>query len=116
MKLHGKNIIGSQLSQKGISSFTGSNPSNGTSLEPPFYEATEEEVHKAFEKSDEAFESFQEATRVRRADFLDKIADEIISLGDELVKRAMEETGLPEGRIIGERGRIVKQLKLFSTK
>lgn len=114
MNLHGKNIIGSQLSQKGSSTFTGSNPSSGISLEPPFYEATEEEVSIAFEKSDEAFESFQEVARMRRADFIDKIADEIIALGDTLVTRAMEETGLPEGRIIGERGRTVNQLKLFA--
>ena len=114
MKLHGKNIIGSQLSQKGISSFTGTNPSNGMALEPPFYNATEEEVRTAFEKSDRAFESFLEVARSRRADFLDKIAEEIINLGEFLVKRAMEETGLPEGRIIGERGRTVNQLKLFA--
>jgi alpha-ketoglutaric semialdehyde dehydrogenase len=114
MKLHGKNIIGNQISQKGTSSFSGSNPSNGKALEPSFYEATEEEVNMAFEKADEAFESFQEVARVRRADFLDKIAEEIVALGDDLVHRAMDETGLPEGRIIGERGRTVNQLKLFA--
>ena len=114
MKLHGKNIIANQLSQKGASSFNGWNPSNEKILEPSFYEATEEEVNVAFEKADEAFESFQEVTQTRRADFLDKIADEIIELGDDLVKRAMDETGLPEGRIIGERGRTVNQLKLFA--
>ncbi len=114
MKLHGKNIIGTQLSQKGTSSFSGSNPSNGKSLEPSFYEATEEEVNVAFEKADEAFESFQEVTRNRRANFLDKIADELIALGDDLVKRCMDETGLPEARILGERGRTVNQLKLFA--
>lgn len=114
MKLHGKNIIGIQLSMKGTSSFSASNPSNGKSLEPSFYEATEEEVNAAFEKADEAFESFQEVTRNRRANFLDKIADEIIGLGDDLIKRSMDETGLPEARMLGERGRTVNQLKLFA--
>ena len=114
MNLHGKNIIGNQLSQQGGASFTASNPTNGSDLEPSFFSATEEEVQAAFEKADEALESFSEVTRIRRADFLDKIADEIIALGDDLVRRAVEETGLPEARIIGERGRTVNQLKLFA--
>ena len=114
MKLHGKNIIANQLSSKGESSFSAFNPANGEQLEPVFINATPDEISSAFEKADEAFETLQEVTRSRKADFLDKIGDEIIALGDDLVKRAMEETGLPEARIIGERGRTVGQLKLFA--
>jgi len=88
---------------------------NGEILKPEFLEATQDEINKAFEKADEAFETFQDVARNRRAEFLVKIADSIMSLGDELIQRAMAETGLPEARIVGERGRTVNQLKLFAT-
>jgi alpha-ketoglutaric semialdehyde dehydrogenase len=114
MSLSGQQIIGQKLSGKGSNSFSGFNPTNGEILQPDFVEATEEEIHKAFEKADEAFETFQDVTRNRRAEFLVKIADETMSLGEELVQRAMAETGLPEARIVGERGRTVNQLKLFA--
>ena len=38
-----------------------------------------------------------------------------MDLGDELVERAVEETGLPRGRIEGERGRTCGQLRLFAS-
>ena len=113
MSLTGKQIIGNSLSAKGITSFSAINPATGTILEPEFVEATKEEVEKAFSMADLAYETFQEVSRSRRADFLDTIADEILGLGDELIKRAMDETGLPEARLIGERGRTMNQLKLF---
>jgi NADP-dependent aldehyde dehydrogenase len=114
MKLHGKNIIANQLSNKGTSTFFAFNPVNGKQLDTEFVVATTEEINLAFEKADEAFETMGDVTRSRRADFLDKIGDEIIALGDVLVQRAMKETGLPEARIVGERGRTVGQLKLFA--
>ena len=114
MTISGKQIIGSQISARGISKFSAINPVNGETLNPEFTEATAEEIEKAFEMADEAFEALQEVTRNRRADFLDAIAKEILALDIDLVKRAMEETGLPEARIIGERGRTMGQLKLFA--
>jgi NADP-dependent aldehyde dehydrogenase len=48
------------------------------------------------------------------ANFLNKIADEIESLGNELILTAMQETGLPEARLLGERGRTCGQLRAFS--
>lgn len=114
MNITGKQIIGNQLSSRGTERFSVNNPVNGEKLDPAFAEASDDEISKAFEKADEAFEAFQEVTRNRRADFLSKIANEILGLGETLVNRAMSETGLPEARIIGERGRTVSQLKLFA--
>ena len=37
-----------------------------------------------------------------------------MNLGDTLIERCMQETALPEGRLKGERGRTVNQLKLFA--
>jgi NADP-dependent aldehyde dehydrogenase len=50
-----------------------------------------------------------------RADFLEQVAEEILSLGDVLLDRAVAESGLPRGRIEGERGRTIGQLKLFAS-
>lgn len=114
MKISGKQIIGNQSTASGEETFSAYNPATSESLEPKFEEATEEEISVAFEKAEIAFESFLEVSRSRRADFLDAIAEEIIGLGETLVQRATLETGLPEARIIGERGRTVNQLKLFA--
>jgi NADP-dependent aldehyde dehydrogenase len=42
------------------------------------------------------------------------VAQAILDLGDELITRTMQETGLPRGRLEGERGRTVNQLRLFA--
>ncbi len=50
----------------------------------------------------------------RKADFLDRIAEEILALGDALIERCGLESGLPPGRLTGERGRTMNQLRLFA--
>lgn len=111
----GKNIIGGSLSAEGKEIFYGENPSTGKKLEPAFYEATEKEINTAVEKALEAFAKYRNVSGEDKASFLETIADEILALGDELIKRCMEETGLPEARLSGERGRTVGQLKLFAS-
>ena len=49
-----------------------------------------------------------------RAQLLDAIADQIMALGDELLKRAHKETGLPMARLTAERARAVNQANLFA--
>ena len=61
-----------------------------------------------------AFITYSEMPGVKRAAFLNAIADEILNLGTALVDIYCEETGLPEGRALGERGRTVFQLQLFA--
>jgi alpha-ketoglutaric semialdehyde dehydrogenase len=114
MLLTGKNIIGSQLSAEGKTFFKGENPATGNILEPPFYEASKNEIDAAIKKADDAFQVYRTKTGEEKARFLEAIADEIVALGDPLIKRCMEETGLPEARLTGERGRTVGQLKLFA--
>ena len=76
--------------------------------------ATEAEINKAVELARKAFASYRFATGAQKAAFLRAIAEEIESLGDELVKTVMAESGLPEGRVKGERGRTCSQLHLFA--
>jgi NADP-dependent aldehyde dehydrogenase len=115
MNLTGKNIIGDSLSGEGVILFHAENPANGKKLEPAFHEASEREIRMAIEKAADAFQVYRRKTGKERATFLEAIAEEIMALGDELIARCMEETGLPEGRLKGERGRTVNQLKLFAS-
>lgn len=114
MELTGKNIIGAQLSQETGNSFFGQNPATGNKLEPAFFEASQEEINIAIEKAGVAFQKYRKKTGAEKASFLETIADEILALDSLLINRAMEETGLPEARLIGERGRTIGQLKLFA--
>jgi NADP-dependent aldehyde dehydrogenase len=114
MELTGKNIIGNKLSNEGGSNFVGENPATGKKLEPVFYEATQEEINDAIEEASEAFQYYRNKTGKEKADFLEAIAEEILALESFLITRAMEETGLPEARLTGERGRTTGQLKLFA--
>ncbi len=86
----------------------------GTTLEPEFFAATVAEVDRAAKLAAKAFPVYSGWSGKKRAAFLRRIAEEIEALGDALVKRAMAETSLPEGRIVGERGRTCSQLRLFA--
>ena len=48
------------------------------------------------------------------AGLLERLAEEIMGLGNDLIARGMAETGLPEARLVGERARTCNQLKLFA--
>ncbi len=115
MTITGEQIIASQFSKTGSKAFTAINPNDGSTLLPEFWEATTEEINKAAQKAEEAFMVYRKKSGKEKATFLEKIADEIVALGDELIQRCMVETGLPEGRLSGERGRTVNQLRLFAT-
>src|SRR6266850_2290888 len=114
MDLLGKNLIGAKLSSKGQSTFSGIDPTTSQVLTPQFVEATEEEVNEALDLAEKAFERFREEKAQNRALFLEAIAEEIIALGEELIKRAQAETALPQARLEGERGRTVAQLNMFA--
>ncbi len=111
----GKNIIGQNLSGEGKEKFYGENPATGEKLEPAFYEATEKEINRAIEMASDGFQKYRNVSGKDKALFLENIGEEIIALGDELIQRCMLETGLPEARLTGERGRTVGQLKLFAS-
>ncbi|MCG2590092.1 aldehyde dehydrogenase (NADP(+)) [Rhodohalobacter sulfatireducens] len=114
MSLHGQNFIGNDKSSDNNDTFQAVNPATKDSFEPPFHEATEGEVNHAAEKAADAFLEYSKKSASEKADFLDAIGDEIMELGDALIERCMNESGLSEGRLNGERGRTVNQLKLFA--
>lgn len=115
MQLHGKNIIGAQTSSEGKVSFSGIKAGSGEKLEPLFFEATESETNRAMELAARAFEIYRALPPEQIAAFLDRIGEEIMRAGDELLQRASAETALPvEPRLIGERARTVNQCKMFA--
>ncbi|MDQ6763503.1 MAG: aldehyde dehydrogenase family protein, partial [Bacteroidota bacterium] len=112
--LKGYNLIGLEESSEGTKTLASFSTVAQKKLPEEFTIATGGEVDKAVEKATTAFFIYKNKSAEERALFLETIADEIVALGDELVKRAMLESGLPEGRLTGERGRTVGQLKLFA--
>jgi alpha-ketoglutaric semialdehyde dehydrogenase len=114
MNLHGHSFIGDQLGSGTGKTFRATSPLDSKPLEPAFYAAGAGEVSAAMELAETAFEKYRLAGGEQRAAFLEKVAEEILALGDPLIQRAHLETGLPEARLVGERGRTVGQLKLFA--
>lgn len=110
----GKNYIGFELSAKGDNHFKTLNPKLNTENPTVFTEATSEEIEKAVQLAATAFLKYQNVSGPERARFLNAIADEILALDDELIQMYMQESGLPEGRAKGERGRTVGQLRMFA--
>lgn len=95
--------------------FYGINALTNEKLEGEFRNASKEEVDIAVKKAALAFGSYRKKDKDTIANFLDQIAEEIFSLGDALLERCHLETALPLGRLQGERGRTMNQLKLFAT-
>ncbi|MGO6817847.1 aldehyde dehydrogenase (NADP(+)) (plasmid) [Rhizobium leguminosarum] len=114
MTLSGDLLIGGANVRGAAATFSAINPANGTSMEPSFAGATKEQVEKAAALAWDAFPLYKETSLEDRARFLEAVAEGILALGDDLVLRAIEETGLPRGRIEGERARTVGQLRLFA--
>lgn len=72
-------------------------------------------VDEACRAAEEAFWSFGYSTREQRAVLLESIADQIESRAEEITQIGSQETGLPPGRLVSERGRTVMQLRLFAS-
>ena len=71
-------------------------------------------VDAAAQAAEAAFPAYAATARADRAAFLEAIAEEIEARGPQITAIAMQETGLPEARLEGERGRTTGQLRLFA--
>ncbi|SPC18362.1 Alpha-ketoglutaric semialdehyde dehydrogenase [Cupriavidus oxalaticus] len=114
MTLTGNLLIGRQSIRGTNGSLHGIDAATGATLEPAFGGATPAQLDQACALAWQAFDTYREISPERRADFLEAIAANILALGDALVDRCVAESGLPRGRIEGERGRTVGQLRLFA--
>jgi len=90
-----------------------SEPAHGPAAD--YAQGTKAHINAAVEAAEQAFWSYGYSTAQTRADFLNAIADEIELRGDVLTDIGTRETGLPEARLNGERGRTTGQLRLFAS-
>lgn len=112
--LKGTNFIGFERSAKGDKKTKVFSTLNKQELDQEFVTATDEEIDAAIAKAKSAFKQLKKISDIKRASFLEAIADEIEQHAEENIKMAMEESGLPEGRLKGETGRTVGQLRFFA--
>jgi 2,5-dioxopentanoate dehydrogenase len=88
MDLTGQNIIAGQPQAGAGKTFSGLNPATNETLEPAYQEATTEQINAAVEAAATAFDAYRSKSADERAAFLERIADEILAIGDDLLKRA----------------------------
>ncbi|MDX3910758.1 MAG: aldehyde dehydrogenase (NADP(+)) [Sphingobium sp.] len=111
--INGSTLIGAAEIQS-TARFEAVNPATGETLTPDFSSAGPDEAAQACALADAAAIAFADISPDARATFLERIADEIVAIGDLLIERAMAESGLPRARLEGERGRTAGQLRLFA--
>lgn len=112
--LHGKNLIAGERSAVNAPTIYGYDPQSGAELEPAFSAAGIDEIDRACSAAEKAFVADRKRPAGERARLLHAIADEIDEIGEALVTRVRQETGLTEGRIRSERGRTTNQLRMFA--
>ena len=107
---HGKHLIAGDWVGGGAT--FPSEPAHGPSHD--FSVGTVDLVERACAAAEDAFWSYGYSDRETRARFLDAIADEIEARAEAITQIGTQETGLPEARLNGERGRTTGQLRLFA--
>ncbi|WP_323960100.1 aldehyde dehydrogenase family protein [Arthrobacter sp. JZ12] len=113
--LQGHSIIAGQTTVGNGRTVNGFDPSTNEVLEPAYSLIDEAQLKEATAAAEEAFDSFSTLDPETHAAFLESIAERMEAAGDEIVQRAMTETGLPEPRMRGELARTTGQLRLFAT-
>jgi NADP-dependent aldehyde dehydrogenase len=108
-----QNLLGYNYTE-GTKTFRAIDPSSDKELEGEFHVATDSDVDAALILAEKAFTTYRAVDRKTKATFLRNIAEEINNIGDELINRAMAESGLPQARLQGERGRTMGQLNMFA--
>lgn len=114
MDLIARNLIGFSSVAGTAEAVRGVDPSTGATLDPAYGGATPADVERACALAEAALDPYRAAPLETRAKFLEAIAEGVVAVGDALIVRAMQESGLPRARLEGERGRTVGQLKLFA--
>ncbi|MDB4293121.1 aldehyde dehydrogenase (NADP(+)) [Maribacter sp.] len=110
----GKNYIGSRLSGNGAKTYHTFNPLLNIENSQEFIEASTEEINEAVFLASDAYFTYNQKSGLEKAAFLNAIADGILELEDTLIPTYCSESGLPEGRAKGERGRTIGQLRAFA--
>ncbi|MFI5385526.1 MAG: aldehyde dehydrogenase (NADP(+)) [Fimbriimonadales bacterium] len=113
--MKGTSFIGFKRGEETGKAFAVKERTSGDPLEGSFHTATHAEVHKAVSLATAAFRPYRDLPASKRAEFLKAIADNLETVRDKIVPRAMAETALPEARLNGELGRTCGQLRMFAS-
>src|SRR3954471_11353702 len=114
LQLMGEHLISGKWSARNGGAFEAVNPANGDSVPPAIAEATSDEVNAALTAAQAAFAETRKLDPRCPVAFLEAIASQIESLGDDLLERGEHETALPRVRLTGERARTCGQLRMFA--
>lgn len=112
--LTGAMFLGSERRTGAGPALTSVDPSTDTVLEPAYGSATPDDVARACELAERAAVAYRATSPERRATFLERVADHIEDLREELITRAVTESGMTADRIRAERERTTGQLRLFA--
>ena len=107
-------LIGFSRGEVSEEVFHAENPSTGDRIPTVYCAASDEEVDRAVELSDDAVVPLASLSGAEKARFLRTIADNVEGIVEDLVAIVTAETGLPEPRVRAETGRTSGQLRLFA--
>jgi alpha-ketoglutaric semialdehyde dehydrogenase len=114
MPLNGEMFIGHSAIKGSGEAIRGVDAASAVPLEPAYGGATAADLERACALASAAFDDYRARPLAERAAFIEAIAEKILAIGDDLIERAMAESGLPRARLEGERGRTVGQLRMFA--
>ena len=110
----GQNFInGSRMGENSAVLYS-TDASSQSKFEQPFHIATSSELDAAVEAAKSAYPVYRSSSAEQRATFLETIAEEIEALDMGFITRVVQETALPEARILGERMRTSNQMRMFA--
>jgi len=90
------------------------NPTTGQTLPGEYHDASQDEINATMSGAAAAAAPYRAKTTEQVANFLERIAVEIESLGDSLVQTAHQESGLPLSRLQNERERTINGVRIFA--
>jgi len=114
MELSGCHFLASEKFSNPDNVFHATNPVTNKLLSPQFSEGSSADVDYAVNQALRDFDEFRVLSPLKRGEFLETIALELLALKSILVERCHLETGLPVQRLEGELTRTTNQLNLFS--
>ena len=82
--LHGKSIVAGVPVEAAGRPFRAVSPLDSQQLDPEFQEGNLDAVDHALNAAEEAFIHYRRTTPEQRAQFLERIAEEILAIGDAL--------------------------------
>jgi len=94
--------------------FRAIDPRSGEAIGPEFGSATPADIDRACRHAEAVFDEYRALPAIRRAQFLDAVAERIEEAADSIVTCASRETGLPPARLQGELARTTGQLRQFA--